>query len=142
MEAIEQLKDDLREGRIDADRLVDLIVALRGQLQASQQRIAELEKQLAGSGTAKVDEPYSLKAEEKRQEEAQEAPERPTWPYHHGRESETGRTHGRCVSRRSGQERMPVVAHAASLAVGGRSRRTDRLQHLPRSVAVLSMRRG
>ena len=68
MEAIEQLKDDLREGRIDADRLVDLIVALRGQLQASQQRIAELEKQVAGSGTAKVDEAYSMKAEEKRQE--------------------------------------------------------------------------
>jgi len=82
MEAIEQLKIDLLEGRIDANRLVDLIVALRRQLQASQQqlqasqqqlqasqqRIAELEKQLAGSGTAKVDEPYSLKAEEKRQE--------------------------------------------------------------------------
>jgi len=43
MEAIEQLKDDLREGRIDANRLVDLIVALRLQLQASQQRITELE---------------------------------------------------------------------------------------------------
>ncbi len=64
MEAIEQLKDDLRAGRIDANRLIDLIVvsqqqlqASQQQLQASQQRIAELEKQLLGSGTAKVDEP-------------------------------------------------------------------------------------
>ena len=61
MEAIEQLKIDLREERIDANRLIDLIFTL-------QQRIAELEKQVAGSGTAKVDEPYSMKAEEKRQE--------------------------------------------------------------------------
>ena len=62
MEAIEQLKIDLKAGRIDADRLVDLIAALRRQLQATQQRIAELGKQLAGSGTAKVDEPYSTLA--------------------------------------------------------------------------------
>ena len=48
MEAIEQLKIDFLEGRIDANRLVDLIVASQQQLQASQQRIAELEKQLAG----------------------------------------------------------------------------------------------
>ena len=46
MDAIEQLKEDVREGRIDADRLVDLIVTLQRQLQAAKQRIAELEKQL------------------------------------------------------------------------------------------------
>ena len=67
MDGIGQLKDDLRAGRIGADRLVDLIVALQRQLQAAQQRIAELEKQLLGSGTVKVDDPYSMKAEEKRQ---------------------------------------------------------------------------
>jgi transposase len=68
MEAIEQLKQDVRVGRIDAQRLVDVIVTLQRDLQSAQQRIADLEKQLAGSATAKVDEPFSLRAEEKRQE--------------------------------------------------------------------------
>ena len=65
MDAAERLKDDLREGRIDPYRLVDLIVALQRDLHTANQRIAELEKQLAGS-TAKVDEPFSLRGEEKR----------------------------------------------------------------------------
>ena len=68
MDVAEQLKDDLRDGRLDPERLVDLIVSLQRQLQAALQRIAELEKQLAGTTTAKVDEPFSLRAEEKRQE--------------------------------------------------------------------------
>ena len=69
MDAIEQLKEDLRTGRIDANRLVDLIGTLQQQLQAANQRIAELEKQLAGTtGPGKLDEPFSMRAEEKRQE--------------------------------------------------------------------------
>jgi hypothetical protein len=67
MDAAEQLKDDLQTGRLRPDRLVDLIVDLQRQLYAANQRIADLEKQLAGS-SSKVDEPYSLRAEEKRQE--------------------------------------------------------------------------
>jgi transposase len=69
MDAIEQLKQDVREGRIDVDRLVDLIVTLQQQLQAAQQRIAELEKQVGGATTAKVDEPFSVRSEEKRQQQ-------------------------------------------------------------------------
>jgi hypothetical protein len=68
MDAIEQLKEDLRVGRIDAQRLVELMVALQRKLQTAEQRIAELEKQLAGSTTTKVAEPFSMRAEEKRQE--------------------------------------------------------------------------
>jgi len=68
MDAIEQLKEDLRAGRIDSQRLVELMVVLQRQLQAAQQRIAELEKQIAGSTTTKIDEPFSTRAEEKRQE--------------------------------------------------------------------------
>jgi transposase len=68
MDAIEQLKQDLRQGRIDAQRLIDLMVTLQRKLQVAEQRIAELEKQLGGSATAKVNEPFSLRAEEKRQE--------------------------------------------------------------------------
>ena len=68
MESIDQLKEDARAGRISSDRLVDLIVTLSRQLQAANQRIEELEKQLGGAGTAKVAEPFSMRAEEQRQE--------------------------------------------------------------------------
>ena len=68
MESIDQLKEDARAGRISSDRLVDLIVTLSRQLQAANQRIEELEKQRGGAGTAKVAEPFSMRAEEQRQE--------------------------------------------------------------------------
>ena len=68
MDAAEQLKDDLRNGRLNPDRLADLYVASLRDLQSAKQRIAELEKQFPDSPTAKVDEPFSLRAEEKRQE--------------------------------------------------------------------------
>jgi transposase len=76
MDVIEQLQEDLRTGRIDANRLVDLIGVLQRELQAAkqrntelEQRIAELEKLLPGAaGSAKVDQPFSMRAEEKRQE--------------------------------------------------------------------------
>jgi transposase len=78
---VEQFKDDVREGRIDTDRLVDLHVTLQRrleqmsqelsdttkQLNQAQRRIEELEQQLRGP-TKKVDEPFSVAAEEKRQE--------------------------------------------------------------------------
>jgi transposase len=68
MDGISQLKDDLLTGRIDPNRLVDLMLSALRDLQAAKQRIAELEKQLADSSAAKVDEPFSMRAEEKRQE--------------------------------------------------------------------------
>src|SRR5712692_5209829 len=82
MDAIETLKQDVQEGRIDAERLVDLLAAAQQQLQATQQqlqatqqqlqaaeqRIEELEKKLGGAATAKLDEPFSMRAEEQRQE--------------------------------------------------------------------------
>jgi len=75
MDAIETLRRDVQDGRISADRLVDLIAVLQRQVQATQQqlqaaneRITELEKNLGGSPTAKVAEPFSMRAEEQRQE--------------------------------------------------------------------------
>ena len=65
---VEQFKDDVREGRIDADRLVELVVTLQRQLQQARRQIEELEKKLGGSLTQKVAEPFSLRAEEQRQE--------------------------------------------------------------------------
>ena len=75
MDIIESLKQDLREGRISAERLVDLVADLCGKLEAANrrieelnQRIEDLEKQCDGTPTAKVDEPFSPRAEEERQE--------------------------------------------------------------------------
>lgn len=65
---MEQIKEDLRQGRIDPERLVELLVTLQRALEAAKRRIAELEKQLGGSATTKVAEPFSLRAEERRQE--------------------------------------------------------------------------
>jgi transposase len=77
MDAIEQLKQDMRDGRIEVDRLIDLVGTLQRQLQAAQQRIKELEQRIGGT-TAKVAEPFSMRAEEKRQEaRGKKKPKRP-----------------------------------------------------------------
>jgi len=78
MDPIEQLRQEVRSGRINAERLLDLMAMQQRQLEtalcalkAAQQRIAELEKQAgppAASGTAKCDQPFSTRSEEKRQQ--------------------------------------------------------------------------
>jgi transposase len=70
MDAIEQLKHDVREGRIGLERLMDVIGTLQRQLDAARQRIEELEKSSGKSPpppAGKVEQPFSLRAEEKRQ---------------------------------------------------------------------------
>jgi len=64
----------VRGGRIDVDRLVDMIVRLQNvnlqqsaELESARKRIDELEKRIGGGPTVKLDQPYSMKAEEKRQ---------------------------------------------------------------------------
>jgi hypothetical protein len=64
---VEQFKEDVREGRISGDRLVELVVTLQRELQAAKRRIEELQKQLGGGHTQKVAEPFSTRAEEQRQ---------------------------------------------------------------------------
>jgi hypothetical protein len=76
MDAIEQLKQDVREGRIGVDRLIDVIEMQQRQLQAALRRIEEFEKKAGGSGTTKVDESYSMRAEEKRQKDRQQKKKR------------------------------------------------------------------
>jgi hypothetical protein len=68
MDDVKQLKEDVRAGRIDAERLVELVVTLQRALQESRRRIEELEKKVGGSATVKVAEPFSLRAEEQRQQ--------------------------------------------------------------------------
>lgn len=74
MDATEQLKQDVREGRVDVDRLIDIILALQRQLEAARQRIAELEKNVGDPtppATGTCDQPFSMRAEEKREEARQ-----------------------------------------------------------------------
>ena len=68
MDGIEQIRNEVREGRISAERLIDLIVSLQQKLHTAQQRIGELEKQIGGGTAAKVNEPFSVRAEEQRQQ--------------------------------------------------------------------------
>ena len=65
---VEQLKEDVREGKVKLDRLVELIGSLQRKLTEANQRIEELEAKLGKSPTDKLDQPFSVKAEEKRQE--------------------------------------------------------------------------
>ena len=90
MEVIETLKQDVQEGRIGAERLVDLVAMLQRRVQVTnqqleamvlelrtaKQRIEELEKKLGGP-TAKLDEAYSMREEEKRQEARGQKKKRP-----------------------------------------------------------------
>lgn len=73
---VQELRDDVRAGRVAAERLVDLIVALQRELQAAQQQIAELKRQLGKSPTPRVDQPYSLREEERRQKDKGKKPRR------------------------------------------------------------------
>ena len=82
---VEQFKDDVREGRIDADRLVDLVVTLQRELQRAKRRIEELEKKLGGSPTVKIDEPFSVREEERRQEARGKKRRKKTRPSRRGR---------------------------------------------------------
>ena len=68
MDAIEQLKEDVRVGRIGVERLIDVIGTLQRQLESAKLRIEELAKEAGGCATAKCDAPFSLRAEEKRQQ--------------------------------------------------------------------------
>ena len=57
-----KLKDDVRAGRVGVERLLELIERLVA-------RVDELEKKLDAQAVCKVDEPFSMRAEEKRQEQ-------------------------------------------------------------------------
>jgi len=72
---VEQLKTDLASGLITPDRLIEIVVvsqqqlqAAREELEAARRRIAELKQQLGHSQAEKVSEPFSMRAEEQRQD--------------------------------------------------------------------------
>jgi transposase len=85
MDAGDQLKQDVRQGRIDVDRLIDVIVTLQRQLEAAKQRIAELEEKAGGPAATKLTEPFSVRAEEKRQEKRHRKKHQRSQKGRHGR---------------------------------------------------------
>lgn len=82
-----QLKKDILSGVISVDRLIDLVVTSQRELQAANQRIAELERQLGNSSSRKVAEPFSVRAEEMRQEKRGKRRRRPRRSRKGGRKS-------------------------------------------------------
>jgi hypothetical protein len=65
---IEQLREEVRAGRISLERLVDLIEALQRRLREAERQVAEMEKKLGTQTTTKFEKSFSVEAEEKRQE--------------------------------------------------------------------------
>jgi hypothetical protein len=65
---VEQLKKDVRSGRITPDRLIDVIVTLQRELEAAKRQIEDLKRQLGSVRGQEVSEPFSVEAEERRQE--------------------------------------------------------------------------
>jgi transposase len=65
---VEQFKQDVRQGRIGVDRLVELVVTLNRRLQTAERRVEELERNLGCPPSRRLDEPFSLRSEERRQE--------------------------------------------------------------------------
>jgi transposase len=88
MEAIDRLTEDVRAGRVDVERLLDVIATLQRQLMAAQQRIEAFEKQAGGPAapaTPKVEEPFSMRAEEKRQQARDKKKRKPSRKRRRGR---------------------------------------------------------
>lgn len=85
------MKQDVREGRIDLERLVDLIGMLQRHLDRANRRIAELESKLGGSPTEKVDQPFSLSAEEQRQADRGKTKRKQNKPFRRSRMTKAGK---------------------------------------------------
>jgi hypothetical protein len=85
---VAQFKQDVASGRITVDRLIKLIVTVQRELQAAKQRIEQLERQQGIPPLPKISQPFSVAAEERRQEARGKKRRKPK------RESRGGRTAG------------------------------------------------
>ena len=79
-----ELKQDVLEGRIGVDRLIEIIGVLAEKLEAAEQRIKELEARF-GAPSSKLKEPFSVEAEEKRQAARGKTKRKKTKPLRRGR---------------------------------------------------------
>jgi transposase len=87
---VEQLKNDVLGGVISVDRLIDIVVTsqrdvlaakqqldqAKQQLDQAKQRIADLERRLGGA-SQKLAEPFSMRAEERRQQDRKQRRQKP-----------------------------------------------------------------
>ena len=80
---VEQLRQDVAEGTVKLDRLVELIASqqkLIQQLQAHveqlEEQVGKLKEQIGKNPTERLDESYSEKAEDKRKAQAQGKPKK------------------------------------------------------------------
>ncbi len=81
-----ELKQDVRDGRMDSDQLIEIFGVLLRKLEAAGRRIEELEEKL-GKLTSKLDESFSVAAEEKRQAARGKTPRKKNKPLRRGRVS-------------------------------------------------------
>jgi transposase len=88
----EQFRQDVAEGTVEVDRLVDLVVSQQklivqqqAELEALKKQLEELKHQLEKNPTQRLDEAYSEKAENERQAKAQGKPKRRKKPNRQGR---------------------------------------------------------
>jgi hypothetical protein len=71
---VDELKEDVRSGRISTDRLCELLCQLQKRCDELERQLDELKKQLGGSPAPKLDQSYSVGAEERRQEASGKKP--------------------------------------------------------------------
>jgi len=75
---VQQLRDDAAAGKLSVEKLLNVISAQQAQISAQRQRIAELEALVKSKNpTARLDAPYSEKAEQKRKGSAKKRKRKP-----------------------------------------------------------------
>jgi len=123
MDDVEQLTQDVREGRIEPERLVGLVVTLQRHLQEAHRRIEELEKKVGGSATGKTAEPFSMRAEEQRQRARGKKTRKRQGPLRCGRISTTDK-----IARAERTEKVFPVGVAPSACKPSHTRPVWRLE--------------
>ncbi len=82
---VDQLRQDVAKGTIELDRLVELIASQQKVIEQLQEEIEKLKEQIKKNPTERLEEPYSEKAEEKRQAKAKGKPRKRKTPKRRGR---------------------------------------------------------
>jgi hypothetical protein len=82
---VDQLRQDVAEGRFDLDRLVELIGSQQKLIEQLQEQNEKLKAQIEKNPTERLDESYSEKAEDKRKAEAEGKPRKRNKPKRSGR---------------------------------------------------------
>ena len=82
---VDQLRQDVAEGTVELDRLVDVVAAQQKRIEQLLEQIEKLKERLEKNPTERLEESYSEKAEEKRQAKSKGKPKKPKIPKRRGR---------------------------------------------------------